>query len=188
MYVWDYSTKVSKNRLWTDLPVLGAAFREHLNGPGTSKQEEEQAQIDKEWVRFHAFSARLIGAGIIDYTNQVVWMLRDALEENTDAKAPSALDRDLATAAMYIEYAGPILAESIIRTPDPSISKEDERLLRAGPLYGGKAGLRSDRWLFWLKRFREEAGKATADEAKSLALRSSRLMEIWVERRLKAKD
>lgn len=115
-------------------------------------------------------------------------MLRDALEEDTSAKAPNVLDRDLITAAMYIEYAGPILAESIIRTPDPTISKEDERLLRGGSMYSGKAGLRSDRWLFWLKRFREEAEKAKSDEAKALALRSSRLMEIWVERRLKPKN
>ena len=135
-------------------------------------------------MRFHAFAARLIGAGIIGYTNQVVWMLRDALEEDTSKKAPGALDRDLTTAAMYIEYAGPLLAEAIIRTPDPSLSKEDERLLRAGALYSGKAGLQSDRWLFWLNRFREEADRATGHDAKSLALRSSRLMQIWVERRL----
>ncbi|RYP24295.1 hypothetical protein DL767_008627 [Monosporascus sp. MG133] len=184
----DTGLRVWDSRLWTDLPVLGAAFRERLNGPGTSKKEEEQAIIDREWVRFHAFSAKLISAGVIDYTNQVVWMLRAALEEDTSAKAPHALNRDLVTAAVYIEYAGPILAESIIRTPDPTLSKEDERSLRAGPLYDGKAGLRSDRWLFWLKRFREEAEKATTDEAKSLALRSSRLMEIWVEKRLQPKS
>ncbi|RYP80046.1 hypothetical protein DL770_006405 [Monosporascus sp. CRB-9-2] len=184
----DTGLRVWDSRLWIDLPVLGAAFRERLNGPATSKKEEEQAVIDREWVRFHAFSAKLINAGVVDYTNQVVWMLRDALEEDTSAKAPNALNRDLVTAAMYIEYSGPILAESIVRTPDPTLSKEDERTLRAGSLYDGKAGLRSDRWLFWLKRFREEAEKATADEAKSLALRSSRLMEIWVEKRLKPKS
>ena len=126
-----------------------------------------------------------MSAGVVGYTNQVVWMLRDALEEDNSKKAPNALDRDLTTAAMYIEYMGPLLAESIIRTPNPTLSKEDERLLRAGPLYNGKAGLQSDRWLFWVNRFREEADKATGDGARSLALRSSRLMEIWVERRLK---
>ncbi|KAK7743379.1 hypothetical protein SLS62_010616 [Diatrype stigma] len=186
----DTGLQVWENRLWTDLPVLGAVFREHLNGPKTSKREEEQAQIDKEWVRFHAFSAKLIGAGVINYINQVIWMLRTALEEDSGAKAPSARDRDLATAAVYIEYAGPLLAESVIRTPSPTLSQEDERLLRGGSLYasgGGKAGLRSDRWLFWLKRFREEAEKVTSDEARSLALRSSRLMEIWVEKRLTPK-
>lgn len=180
-------TRSLKNRLWRDLPVLGAVFREYLNGPKTAKQEEEQAQIDKEWVRFHAFSAKLIGAGVVNYPNQVIWMLRTALEEDAGAKAPNARDRDLVTAAVYIEYAGPLLAESVIRTPNPALSQEDERMLRGGSLYaagGGKAGLRSDRWLFWLKRFREEAEKATSDEAKSLALRSSRLMETWVEKRL----
>ncbi|RYO79241.1 hypothetical protein DL764_010039 [Monosporascus ibericus] len=184
----DTGLRVWDSRLWTDLPVLGAAFRERLNGPGTSKKEEEQAVLYREWVRFHAFSAKLIGAGVINYTNQAVWMLRDALEEDTSAKAPNALNRDLVAASMYIEYAGPILAESIVRTPDPTLSKEDERPLRAGPLYDGKAGLRSDRWLFWLKRFREQAEKATTDEARSLALRSSRLMEIWVEKRLQPKS
>ncbi|RYP62184.1 hypothetical protein DL769_007425 [Monosporascus sp. CRB-8-3] len=184
----DTGLRVWDSRLWTDLPVLGAAFREHLNGPGTSEKEEEQAVIDREWVRFHAFSAKLIGAGVTDYINHVVWMLRDALEEDTSAKASGALNRDLVTAAMYIEYAGPILAESIVRTPDPTLSKADERSLRPGPLYDGEAGLRSDRWLFWLKRFGEEAEKATTDEARSLALRSSRLMEIWVEKRLQPRS
>ena len=162
--------------------------REHLNGPGTSKDAVEQAQIDKRWVRFHAFSARLFGAGVVDYTNQIVWMLRDALEEDTGKKAGGARDRDLVVAAVYIEYAGPLLAEAVVRTPNPSLSKEDERLLRAGPLYAGQAGLQSDRWLFWLRRFREEAERASGDEARSLALHSARLMEIWVERRLRPRE
>ncbi len=115
-------------------------------------------------------------------------MLREALETDTGAKASAALDRDLATAAVYIEYAGPILAESVVRTPNPSLSPEDERALRGGPLYGGKPGLQADRWFFWLRRFRDQADKATADEVRQLASRSSRLMEIWVERRLQPKN
>ena len=201
LQVWDVSpahpspreqeamtNKTPKTRLWTELPVFSAVCREHLNGPGTSKDAEEQAQIDKRWVRFHAFSARLFGAGVVDSTNQIIWMLRDALEEDTGKKSASARDRDLSVAAAYIEYAGPLLAEAVVRTPTPSLSKEDERLLRGGPLYSGPAGLQSERWLFWLRRFREVAEGAAGEDAKALALRSARLMEIWVERRLRPRE
>ncbi|KAI0385487.1 hypothetical protein F5Y04DRAFT_245942 [Hypomontagnella monticulosa] len=177
--VWD-------SRLWTDLPVLGAVFREYLNGPKQSTDQEEQAKIDQAWVRFHAFSAKLMGAGVVHYINQPIWMLREALEEEMNPPKSSALDRDLITAAMYIEYSGPILVEALAANPDPELSDELRRMLKGGSLFQGGSGLRLDRWLFWMKRFREEAEKTRTKEASKIALRAARLIEVLYEKRLKA--
>lgn len=174
-----------KSRLWVELPILGAAFREYLNGPGQSDVEEEQARIDRAWVRFHAFSAKLMGAGVIHFDNQPIWMLREALEEEKKSPKSTAMERDLMTAAMYIEYAGPVLVESLVANPNPELNDQLRRSLRGGSLFGGEPGLRLERWAFWTKRFREEAEKASSGEAKETALHAARLMEVWRETRLR---
>jgi hypothetical protein len=126
----------------------------------------------------------LIGAAVVSDLTPVIWMLRDALEDEREAKT-AALDRDLMTAAMYIEYAGAILVEAIIRTPHPTLGEADARMTKGGPLYKGEPGLRAERWLFWLNRFKEEASRTSTEEAELISLRASRLMEVWVEKRLK---
>ncbi|KAI2632255.1 hypothetical protein GGR54DRAFT_582832 [Hypoxylon sp. NC1633] len=178
----DTGLTVWESRLWTDLPVLNAAFREHLDSPGRAESEEEQARA---WVRFHAFSARLVGAGVGNDENLPIWMLREALEEEKNAPKSKALDRGLMTAAMYIEYAGPILVEALAVNPHPEITGQRRRLLRGGSLFTGEPGLQLDRWLFWTRRFREEAEKTSTEEAKEVALHAARLMEVWNETRLK---
>ncbi|KAI1084810.1 hypothetical protein F5B20DRAFT_523289 [Whalleya microplaca] len=180
----DTGVTVWGNRLWVDLPVLGAVFREHLNGPDKSDVEEEQIEIDKAWVRFHAFEAKLIGAGVVQFEPQLIWMMRDALEEETVSRSLS-LDRGLITAAMYIEYAGPILVQYLAVNPDPELDDRRKRSLRGGSLFKDKTGMQLERWMFWMKRFREESEKTRSEEAKVLALRAARLMEVWSETRLK---
>ncbi|OTA80958.1 hypothetical protein M434DRAFT_85860 [Hypoxylon sp. CO27-5] len=180
----DTGIKVWEGRVWTDLPVLGAVFREHLNGSRHSDDEEEQAKINQAWIRFHAFSAKLIGAGVIHFTNQLVWMLRRALEEETNPPKSSAIDRDLLTAIMYIEFSGPIVIEKMAVNPDPVLSDEHRRILKGGTLYKGEPGLRLERWLFWTERFKELAEKTKTEDAKKAALRIARLMEVWTHERL----
>ncbi|KAI0130752.1 hypothetical protein F4814DRAFT_403558 [Daldinia grandis] len=180
----DTGITVWESRLWTDLPVLAAAFREYLNGPAQSKIKEEQLRIDQAWIRFHAFSARLMGVGVIHFANQPIWMLRDALEEEKNPPRSSALDRDLISAAVYIEFFGPVMVERLATDSDPKLSNEDRRLLKGGSLFHGESGLRLDRWSFWTRRFREEAEKTSTKEAKDIALRAARLMEVWSETRL----
>ncbi|KAI1781273.1 hypothetical protein F4818DRAFT_398578 [Hypoxylon cercidicola] len=177
-------TTAWESSFWVDLPVLGLVFREYLNGPDQSDVEEEQARIDQAWVRFHAFSAKLMGAGVIHFANQPIWMLREALEENHPAKS-TALDRSLTTAAMYVEYAGPVLVESLVSNPEPELSDELRRILRGGSLFSGEPGLRPERWAFWTKRFNEEAENTSTKEAKETALRAARLMQVWTEKRLR---
>ncbi|KAI1101796.1 hypothetical protein F4804DRAFT_314912 [Jackrogersella minutella] len=181
----DSGISVWESRLWTDLPVLGAAFREHLNGPGHSDVKEEQAQIDQAWVRFHAFSAKLMGAGVVHFENQPIWMLRQALEEDINPANSSAVDRDLTTAAMYVEFSGPILVEALAANPNPVLSDELRRLLRGGSLYKGAPGLTLERWSFWAKRFTEAAENTATKEAKDISLRAAKLMGVWSEARLK---
>ncbi|KAK6955718.1 hypothetical protein Daesc_003361 [Daldinia eschscholtzii] len=181
----DTGITVGESRLWIDLPYLGAAFREYLNGPARSKVKEEQLRIDQAWIRFHAFSARLMGAGVIHWQNQPIWMLRDALEEEKNSPKSSDLDRDLVTAAMYIEFSGPVLVEALAANPAPELSNENRRLLKGGSLFHGEPGLRLDRWSFWTRRFKEEAEKTSTEEARGIALRVARLMEVWSETRLK---
>ncbi|XXG96908.1 hypothetical protein Hte_003199 [Hypoxylon texense] len=177
-------TTVWESSLWADLPVLSLVFREYLNGPDQSASDEGQAQINQAWVRFHAFSARLMGAGVVHFMNQPVWMLREALEERHPAES-TTLARVLTTAAMYIEYAGPVLVESLAADPEPELSDESRRVLRGGSLFRGEPGLRPERWAFWIKRFNEEAQNTSSEEAKEASIRAARLMQVWSEKRLK---
>ncbi|KAI0428984.1 hypothetical protein F5Y09DRAFT_311430 [Xylaria sp. FL1042] len=183
--VWDA-------RVWTDLPLLGAAVREHLD-----KVVDTAARVS-----FHAFVARLLHAGVSPGAETTaIWMLRDALEENPKANADAGgeFDRDLMTAAVYIEYAGATLAQKVALQPEPQLEEAQRRSLRGGELWKKKdtdkdkdkgssssSGLTADRWAFWGRRFRELGGdKATAGaEAKKTALHAARLIEMWAQTRV----
>lgn len=173
-----------QKRIWKDLPVLGPALREKLDGPAEARKPDEQAAINVAWVNFHAFAARLMAAGVIDLTTHALWMMRDALEEELEAGSKEA-NREVLTAAVWIEYAGSILFEKVLWNPSPTLGEEDERLLRAGPRYKGGPGLSSDRWLFWKNRLEEVAEKKeVTDDAKDAAIRAAKLMEVWAETRM----
>ncbi|KXJ97051.1 hypothetical protein Micbo1qcDRAFT_155805 [Microdochium bolleyi] len=176
--------KVWEKRIWKDLPVLGPALREKLDVPGESRDDKEQDKLNVEWVNFHAFAARLMAANVTDLSTHALWMLRDALEQELEAGSKEA-NREVLTATVWIEYAGPLLFEKVLWNPNPTLGDEDKRMLKAGPLYKGGPGLSSDRWLFWMKRFEEVAGKAVDGEAKAAALRTAKLMEVWAETRMK---
>ncbi|KAI1497439.1 hypothetical protein F5X99DRAFT_396908 [Biscogniauxia marginata] len=177
--VWDH-------RVWSGLPILGAAIREHLNGPRTSSSEDEQSQINQQWVSFHAFEARLVHTGVSHSETTAIWMLRTALEEEIVTDNTKGFDRDLMTAAVHIIYAGPVLVNLLAARPDPALDASEQRVLRGGALFHGRSGLVRERWDFWTARFRELAGKTTMEEAKALALRAARLMEVWTQNRLKS--
>ncbi|KAH7040615.1 uncharacterized protein B0I36DRAFT_311095 [Microdochium trichocladiopsis] len=180
----DVEIKVWEKRIWKDLPVLGAALREKLDGPAQARNRDEQDAVNAAWVKFHAFAARLMAANVIDLTTQALWMLRDGLEEQLTAGSKEA-NREVLTATVWIEYAGPLLFEKILWSPNPTLGDDDKRLLRAGPLYKGGPGLSSDRWLFWKTRLDEVADKKeVTDEAKDAAVRVARLMEVWAETRM----
>ncbi|CAJ2511852.1 Uu.00g074770.m01.CDS01 [Anthostomella pinea] len=178
----DTGVKVWDARVWADLPLMGAAFREHLNGSRVSGDAETQAEMDRAWVSFHAFEARVINAGLSQSETFAIWMLRAGLEE--DQANSKTFDRDLMTAAVYIEYAGPTLLDRLAKSPEPRLGEQDQRMLKGGSLFSGKSGLTRERWMFWIDRFRELAEKTTDGEVKQLALHAADLIEEGSKQRL----
>ncbi|KAI0445737.1 hypothetical protein F4803DRAFT_507137 [Xylaria telfairii] len=159
--------KIWEARAWTDLPLLGAAVREHLS---------RELAVD-ERVSFHAFVARLLHAGISPGSETTaIWMLRDSLEGDG-----GDVDRDLMTAAVYIEYAGATLAQKLDLRPEPQLDEAQQRMLKGGALWKGQSGLTVERWKFWGERFGKLAEKATRREARDLALHAARLIEVWTQ-------
>ncbi|KAI8634297.1 hypothetical protein F5Y19DRAFT_207833 [Xylariaceae sp. FL1651] len=182
--------KVWGARVWTDLPLLGAAIREHLDQPSppSNEDDEQSAHNNEAWISFHAFVARLLHAGISPGSETTaIWMLRAALEQQ-DAKPTDgngrAFDRDLATAAVYIEYAGATLVQALALQPEPQLDEAQQRALKGGALWKGKSGLTAERWAFWGRRFRDQAESATGRDAKALAGHAARLIEVWGTTRL----
>ncbi|KAI0971010.1 hypothetical protein F4678DRAFT_435371 [Xylaria arbuscula] len=173
--------QVWERRVWTDLPLLGPSAREHLEG----------ITADAAGVSFHAFIARLLHAGVSPWSEtNAIWMLRRALEEEKaeSYRDSGEFDHDLATAAVYIEYAGATLVQKLALRPEPQLDEAERRSLRGGELWDKDAsGLTADRWAFWGKRFRELGGdKARGAETKELALHAARLIEVWAQTRLSA--
>ncbi|KAI1817160.1 hypothetical protein GGS20DRAFT_103048 [Poronia punctata] len=165
---------LSDDDVWTQLPILSASIREHLDASSSTATTK---------VSFHAFVARLLHAGVssVHYIT-ALWMLRAALESDD---GPHPDDTDLMIAAVYIEYAGATLIQTIALRPEPELDDTERRLTKGGKLWEGKSGLTADRWAFWGKRFGERAEKTESEEAKRLAERAARLIEIWSEHRLK---
>ncbi|KAI1132345.1 hypothetical protein F5Y10DRAFT_231524 [Nemania abortiva] len=168
--------KIWETRVWTGLPLLGAAIRERLNRSSSSVSTAA-------WISFHAFVARLLHAGVSPGSETTaIWMLRDALEQDA-AKAGSDADRDLMAAAVYIEYAGATLVQKLALQPEPQLDEAQQRSLKGGALWKGKSGLNLARWAFWGRHFREQGEKAAGQEAKELALHAARLIEMWTQTR-----
>ncbi|KAH9896191.1 hypothetical protein F4778DRAFT_258396 [Xylariomycetidae sp. FL2044] len=174
MLLPDTGYRVWDTTLWSGLPVLGAVIRERLNG---------SAKSDESWVSLHAFIARLLGAAVQSEATVTIWMLRDALETKKEPKT-TTLDRDLMVAAVHIEYAGAVLVERLVASPNPQLEGPEARSLRGGELWQGGPGLRQDRWTFWARRFKEEAENTTSEEAKQMTLRAAGLMDVWNKTRL----
>ncbi|KAK7935727.1 hypothetical protein PG985_001222 [Apiospora marii] len=169
-----------KEQKWKELPLLGAEFREQINGPEIVDDETAQAKIACAWVNFHAFAARLNGKGVTDWWDIPLWMLRQGLEEDLSA-TPKLHDCHIMTAAQIIEHSGAIMFATKV-LPSEQLDDTDKRMFAAGSLFRGEPGYTPERWTFWSRRLREEAEKCWSDEVKSTALRAARLMEVWLER------
>ncbi|KAI0147713.1 hypothetical protein GGR57DRAFT_475667 [Xylariaceae sp. FL1272] len=168
----EKSDKVWDTRVWTDLPLLGAAIRQHLDKPYSSTQA---------CLSFHSLVARLLHAGISPGSETTaIWMLRAALEQE---KPGDDSDRDLMVAAMYIEYAGATLVQSLCLDPKPQLDETQQRMLKGGDLWKGESGLTVERWTFWGQRF-ARLGNDTTGEAKDAALHAAGLIDMWNTTRL----
>lgn len=174
----DTGVKVWNEQLWTDLPVLGAQFREALNGPETSEDEARQAALAQAWVNFHAFAARLNGAGVTRFETTPIWMLRAALEEDLAGLPPALHDCHVMTAAQIAAHNGRLLATALASAR--TLSPQEARMYQGGALFSGPPGVTADRWAFWVRRLRDEAEKSVPD-VRDAALRAAKLMEIWAQ-------
>ena len=174
----DRRLTVWQEQLWTDLPVLGAQFREALNGPETSEDEARQTALAQAWVNFHAFAARLNGAGVTRFESTPIWMLRAALEEDLAGLPPALHDCHIMTAAQIATHNGRLLATALASAR--TLSPQEARMYQGGALFSGPPGVTADRWAFWLRRLRDEAEKSAPD-VRDAALRAAQLMEIWAQ-------
>lgn len=96
-----------------------------------------------------------------------MWELRAALEE--DIQDQDILAFKLAVAGEWIIHAGQAIYIHITMEP----TKEENKVLKPGPLYEGKSKLDLERWEFWKKRLTEISKVASGESA----TRSAALVE-----------
>lgn len=158
--------------------MLGAQFREALNGPEASEDAARQAALAQAWVNFHAFAARLNGAGVTRFETTPIWMLRAALEEDLAGLPPALHDCHIMTAAQIAVHNGRLLATALASAR--TLSPQEARMYKGGALFSGPPGVTADRWAFWVRRLRDEADRSAPD-VRDAALRAAKLMEIWAQ-------
>ncbi|KAI9773364.1 MAG: hypothetical protein M1840_007579 [Geoglossum simile] len=164
--------KGMKTHVWAELRYLGPSIREAWIGPESEKEVEESGS---HWVGLNAFAARLLNAGLGHFTTSFpLWSMRDALEME---KPPGPLlDCHVAAAAVWIAYSGSVLFRNI---SNEELNDRDSKSTAGGPLYNGRLGLSSERWRFWIMRFRKlsnQLGREVQQAALDAAENMERLM------------
>ncbi|KAK4183574.1 hypothetical protein QBC35DRAFT_542855 [Podospora australis] len=88
----------SKTRIWADLPLIAASFREAWIEP---QGIDDTYEPFEKWVNFHAFAARILGSSSssspgfpesCQWFHFAVWSLKDALEEEQKDSRTRALE------------------------------------------------------------------------------------------------
>ncbi|KAJ5909753.1 hypothetical protein N7504_004396 [Penicillium tannophilum] len=152
--------QLSETSLWEDLPLLGAFMRDNWISP-TYNGEVPEVQLAEKWADLNSFAARLFGESLAQWKNFAVWSLNAALED--EIQDQKILVCNIAAAQEWITQAG----ERIFREASEHPSDKECRVMSAGSLYEGKAGLSLERWEFWKKRFREIGRLASGDISKT---------------------
>ncbi|KAJ5979703.1 hypothetical protein N7481_007001 [Penicillium waksmanii] len=116
----------------------------------------------KEWINTNAFTARLIGAKIVNWETFPIWALREAFEEPFRSVAEN--DIHALVAAQWIFHAGKIIYELSV---EESLV-ENPRITKGGSLFDGESGFNIKRWAFWKKRAGELNNEAS-DEVRGIA-------------------
>jgi Protein of unknown function (DUF3632) len=86
------------------------------------------------------------------------------------------LDCHVAAAAVWIAYSGSVLFGNI---SNEELSDRDLKSTTGGPLYNGRLGLSSERWRFWIMRFRKLSNQL-GREVQQSALDAAENMERLV--------
>ncbi|KGO41177.1 Protein of unknown function DUF3632 [Penicillium expansum] len=148
--------KTATTRIWTDLPCLMEVWSEAYITPSP---KDDASEFEK-WINWQAFSARLLQAGLADWSHLTTWCFRDALEEEP-LQAKELLECQIRAAVQWIEHSRDIIFHSLDNLPNL-------RDLRPGPLYAGKEGLSRERWDFWEARFHDFAENGMLAEETAL--------------------
>ncbi|KAJ5959571.1 uncharacterized protein N7479_006721 [Penicillium vulpinum] len=157
--------ETARPRIWTDLPCLMEVWSEAYITPSPKGDASEFAK----WVNWHAFSARVLQAGLADWFHLTTLCFHDALEEE-HIEAKEFLDCRIRASAQWIEHSRDIIFHSLDKLPNL-------RYLKPGPLYFGKEGLSRERWEFWEARFRDLAENGIfAEETAFICGRAARQM------------
>jgi hypothetical protein len=180
-------------RVWTDLPLLGAAVREAWIGKTSyilivhslntreltgycfviePSPRDDTYEPFEHWVNFNAFAARLLESGLTKWWHFGVWSLRDALEEEKP-RSKDLWEYRIRAAAQWIEQSRNILFRSL-STADLTERKLNH--MANGPLYKGRSGLSQERWKFWETKFSELAELEVSEEVKAIAIRAAKQM------------
>lgn len=189
--IWREDTKV-----WEDLPLLGASVRDAWNceitkpnpplvtecasltpsavEPVYDDSEKDNAAIPS-WLTINSFAARLLGSSTTTWTNFAVWSLRSSLEQD-GLVSQTAWDTAVAEAYEWITHAGKVLLDK--SRQGEQLSEADQRMLKAGKLFGGEPGLNVERWAFWRQRLETFAsGTQVSDAVKDKARRAAEEMK-----------
>lgn len=85
--------------------------------------------------------------------------------------AQQIMDCRVTAAAQWIFQAG----DELFRSISEDISEDDARVTKPGALYQGRAGLCSERWQFWKRRFSEISGQLS-EETQKVATSAAEMM------------
>ncbi|KAJ5156937.1 uncharacterized protein N7482_008037 [Penicillium canariense] len=165
----------SDQELWSDFPILRPCLRDHLEYIG-----EPDPDGIAEWINQNSFMARLLGKDLLNWDTLVIWMMRDALEEEPPQEQ-IVLDCYIAVVVQWITHAGETIFSQL---SDQDLSEQQKRVTKGGSLYHGKDGLCPERWEFWRQRA-GEVSKLVSKDLQPIALAAAERMS-QIERAQKA--
>lgn len=95
--------------------------------------------------------ARIVGQELLSWDTLIIWMLRDALEDDLPQEQ-IVRDCYISVVSEWITHAGQTIYRQL---SDKELSDQQKRVTKGGKLYHGKAGLCAERWEFWKQRVKE---------------------------------
>lgn len=104
--------------------------------------------------------ARIVGKELLSWDTLIIWMLRDALEDDLPQEQ-IVRDCYISVVSEWITHAGQTIYRQL---SDKELSEQQKRVTRGGKLYHGKLGLCAERWGFWKQR----VGEISKDVSKEL--------------------
>ena len=130
------------------------------------------------WQSYNAFEARLTRDDILDCQYSAIMVLREALEEEPDARARAyhrqgpILDCHVPVAAEWIFRCGHVLYTS---------HKSFGAASKGGRLWKGAEGFSPERWQFWKQRFIAISEHDQVKEETKIVAREAERMMATIE-------